>query len=439
MKKKNNITVLNFKETRTPKDTFSYYTHNAVYLFFYCICAVLIGIVTGAIDALFGIVLLRITDYRSENPFYFIPFLALAGLAIFFIYDRFGKETQSGMKLVFERAQNRRSQIRLRLIPFVTLSTWLTHLFGGSAGREGVAVQIGGTLGSFTAQKIMRHDKNSAEILTITGMAAGFGGLFRTPMAAIFFATEVICVGRIKIKALLPAFISAYTASFVSGDLGLEKFTVVSDITLNTDVQSVAALCMAGVFFGIAGGSFAFSIKKVKKLLSHLMPNPYVKIAATGAVISIFSLLLYNGRYSGLGTNLIADAVGGGEIYYWDFILKFIFTVVTLSAGYQGGEVTPLFAIGASLGVVLALLFNMPVLLFAALGYAAVFGAATNTLIAPIFIGVEVFGYQYMPYFFVVCVLAYIINGNNSIYSFEKKDQVISINNKRKIIIKHNT
>ncbi|MBQ8134338.1 MAG: chloride channel protein [Clostridia bacterium] len=436
--KKNNITVLNFKETRTPKDTFSYYAHNAVYLFFYCICALFLGIVTGAIDALFGIVLLQITDYRSENPYYFIPFLALSGLIIFYIYDRFGKETQSGMKLVFERAQNRRSEIRLRLIPFVTLSTWMTHLFGGSAGREGVAVQIGGTLGSFTAQKFIKRDKKSAEILTITGMAAGFGGLFRTPMAAIFFATEVISVGKIKVKALLPAFISAYTASFVSGYLGLEKFTVVSDITLNTDVQTIAALCMAGVFFGITGGSFAFALKKVKKLLSDLIPNPYVKIAAAGAVISIFSLLLYSGRYSGLGTNLIAAAVDGGEIYYWDFILKFVFTVVTLSAGYQGGEVTPLFAIGASLGAVLALIFNMPVLLFAALGYAAVFGAATNTLIAPIFIGVEVFGYQYIPYFFVVCVLAYITNGNNSIYSFESKNKVINIGNKRKIIIKQN-
>ena len=134
----------------------------------------------------------------------------------------------------------------------------------------------------------------------------------------------------------------------------------------------------------------------------------------------MISLLLYSGRYSGLGTNLINDALAG-NVYYYDFILKFILTVVTISVGFQGGEVTPLFAIGATLGAVIGIIFNLPVVLFAALGYAAVFGSATNTLIAPMFIGIEVFGYRYTPYFFAVCALAYIFNGNNSIYSKQRK------------------
>lgn len=417
--KKNNIITLNIKTAEEKPKDFKFYVKKVVHMVIFCICALVIGIITGAVDAVFGITLLKITGIREDDPFYYIPFLCLAGLLIFFIYDRFGKEIQGGMSLIFERAQNKRTMIKLRLIPLVTLSTWITHLFGGSAGREGVAVQIGGTIGSFVSQKLHLKNQNSAKILTISGMAAGFGGLFRTPIAAVFFATEVLSAGYIEVSALLPAMISAYTASYVSGKLGLDKFTVISDIAVNIDIYTIVIFFIAAVCFGIVGGGFAYLQKMAKKYMAKLMPNPYIKIAVTGAVISIFSLLLYGGRYSGLGTNIISAAFNDGEIYYWDFILKLVFTVVTLSAGFQGGEVTPLFAIGASFGAVIAVIFNMPVVLFAALGYAAVFGAATNTLIAPVFIGAEVFGYQYMPYFFVVCVIAYIFNGGNSIYSLQ--------------------
>ena len=383
----------------------------------FCILASGIGAITGAVDALFGIVLLELTDIRDGNPIWFIPFLAAAGIVIYFIYDRFGKETQNGMSLLFDRARNKRSEIKLRLIPFVTLSTWMTHLFGGSAGREGVAVQIGGTIGSFVARNVRLGNKNSVRVLTITGMAAGFGGLFRTPIAAVFFATEVLSAGHLDVTALLPALIASYTAGTVSGYLGLEKFSVVSDIEFHITLQTFFPFCIAAVSFGIIGGCFALLLRLAKKLVSRLITNPYIRIAFAGAVISILSLLLYCGRYSGLGTNLISACFNGGEVYYWDFILKFVLTILTISAGFQGGEVTPLFAIGATLGAIIASLTGMPVILFAALGYAAVFGAATNTLIAPMFIGAEVFGFQYMPFFFAACVIAYIFNGNNSIYT----------------------
>lgn len=425
IKPKNNIILLDFKTTeeKEPHDI-KFHIRQFADMVIFCVSAFLIGLVTGAADALFGIVLLDLTGIRQSSPIYFIPFLAPAGILIYFIYDRFGKETQNGMSLLFERARNNRTEIKLRLIPFVTLSTWMTHLFGGSAGREGVAVQIGGTIGSFTAKGLKIKNKNTAKILTISGMAAGFGGLFRTPLAAVFFASEVMTVGTLEVSALLPSIIAAYTASTVSGLLGLEKFSV--DLNLmdtDYDIKFYVLLCISGILFGIVGGLFAYVLPKCKKLLSALLKNPYLKIGLTGALISIASLLLYSGRYSGLGTNLITEAFGGGEIYAWDFVLKFIFTIVTLSAGFQGGEVTPLFSIGASLGAVLAAASGMPVLLFAAFGYAAVFGAAANTLIAPILIGAEVFGYEYIPFFFVVCSIAYVCNSNNSIYSLQLKKQ----------------
>ena len=389
----------------------------------FCVCALIIGIITGGADAVFGIVLLKITDIRDSAPYYFIPFLAFAGLIIYFIYDRFGKEVSQGMSLIFERAQDTAKIIKLRLIPFVTVSTWLTHLFGGSAGREGVAVQIGGTLGSYVAEKIKIKNKNTAKILTVTGMAAGFGGLFQTPIAAVFFATEVLCAGKLEMSAFLPALIAAYSACYVSSYLGLGKFTVEFDIEFHITTETLIPFCIAAILFGLIGGGFALAQKYAKKYSKKLITNPYLRIAVGGAAVSVFSLLLYNGRYSGLGTNIISASFNNEEIYYWDFILKLVFTIVTLSVGFQGGEVTPLFAIGASFGVIIAEMTGMPVLLFAALGYCAVFGAATNTLLAPIFIGAEVFGYKYIPFFFAACTIAYMFNGNNSIYSLQKREK----------------
>lgn len=426
MKNKENIIVLDFEHknhnsNQTEDTAEKTQLRKLGETLIFSLIALFIGAVVGIIDAFFGNVLLRITSFREEHYIYLIPFLGIAGLLIVFLYERFGKEIQNGMFLILERARNNISEIKIRLIPFVTLSTWITHLFGGSAGREGVAVQIGGTFGSFMAQKFNFKEKNSAKILTISGMAAGFGGLFRTPMAAIFFATEVLTDGTIEIGALLPSFVAAYTASFISGYFGLEKFSVGLDNVFELNVQNVTMLCLSGLIFGIVGGLFAFLMKTSKRLMSGLIENPYIRIFTSGAAISIASILLFSGRYSGLGTNIISAAFNGEDIYYWDFIVKMIFTIITISAGFQGGEVTPLFSIGVSLGAVIAMLSGMPVELFAAFGYAAVFGAATNTLIAPIFIGVEVFGFQYMPYFFAVCVIAYVSNGNNSIYSYDKR------------------
>ena len=175
----------------------------------------------------------------------------------------------------------------------------------------------------------------------------------------------------------------------------------------------------------MVGGLFAHVLGKMKKILGDLIKNPILKIFVIGIILSILLIVMHTGRYSGLGTNLISSSFNGSSIYNYDWILKFIFTIVTLAAGFQGGEVTPLFSIGASLGVFLGNLMGLPIELVAALGYACVFGGATNTFIAPIFIGAEVFGFEYVPLFFVACSLAYIFNGNKSIYSAQKISYIV--------------
>lgn len=381
-----------------------------------------VGVIVGAICALFGRVLLAIGTFRDEQITLLLPLLALAGLAIVFAYRTWSKGTDRGMSLVFDVGHGREDAISPRLVPLVMLSTWGTHLFGGSAGREGVAVQIGATVSHWIGRRLPFQDPGNTFLLI--GMAAGFAGLFRTPLAATVFAIEVLVAGRMEYRALFPALTASLAASMASGALGLEKFEVAVVASYALDPPGLGRLAVLGVAFGMAGGAFAWCLAHAKTLAARLLPNPYVRIAVMGIALSAILFALWQGRYCGLGTNLISAALNGDgkvAIIPWDWALKFALTIATLAAGYQGGEVTPLFSIGASLGVVLAGILGMPVEFCAALGYAAVFGGATNTLLAPILIGCEVFGFGNLPAFFIVCVVAYLFNMDKSIYALQER------------------
>ena len=207
-------------------------------------------------------------------------------------------------------------------------------------------------------------------------------------------------------------------ASFTSHALGLEKFVVTLTGTLDlSEKKNVFGILILGVAFGLTGRLFSFFLQKMKKILSEKIKSPFWRIGFGAVPLAVFLLLLHSGRYSGLGTNLIRESFHGGTVYAYDWILKLLLTIVTLAIGFQGGEVTPLFSIGATLGVVLSGILGLPAMTCAALGYAAVFGSATNTLLAPIMIGLEVFGPTEMLTFVIVCVIAYLMNGDRSIYA----------------------
>lgn len=378
------------------------------------VLSVLLGVIIGAMDALFGRILLGITELREVYSLYFIPFLSIAGVIIVFCYEKYGAGSQKGMGLVFDVGHGKVDKIPLRLIPFVMVGTWMTHLFGGSAGREGVAVQMGAATSHWFGKRV--PIEQASKIFLVTGMAAGFSGLFRIPLAATFFAMEVLTVGIMEYKALLPCLFAAFSACSVSAFLGLEKFCVPLKVSVTLDTFCLFKLLLLGIIFGCVGMLFARGLKWAKDFMAEKLSRPVMRIALIGAFLSVVFLLLHMGRYSGLGTNLISACFQGNTIYSYDWVLKIILTIITLAVGFQGGEVTPLFSIGASLGVVLAPVFGLPVLLVAALGYVAVFGSATNTLFAPVLIGAEVFGYTYLPYFVLVSAVAFAINGNRSIY-----------------------
>lgn len=380
----------------------------------------LLGVVVGAIDAIFGRVLIAITAFREANISYLLPFLALAGFIIVFVYKNYGKNIGRGMNLVFDVGEGKENKIPIRLIPFLMGCTWLTHLFGGSVGKEGAAVQMGAAFAYEAGKRI--PVRNAENIFLITGMAAGFAGLFRTPMAAVFFAMEVIVAGKMEYKALAPVFTASFAAYLTSGLCGLPKFEFIIPDKVTLDFENVLKLAVLGIIFGLVGGAFTFFLKHTKKFIAKKITNPYIRVLILGVCLSALFLLLWKGRYSGLSTNLMVDSLSSGtkKIYPWDWALKFILTILTISAGFQGGEVTPLFVIGSTLGVWTGALLGFPTSMAAGLGCAAVFGSATNTVLAPVFIGAEIFGYQNLPYFFVVCVVAYIFNTNQSIYSAQK-------------------
>ena len=364
---------------------------------YYILSALMIGLIVGGIDALFGRVLIAITDFRGRYIQIFIWFLPIAGLFICWMYHRFNEMSLKGMTLVLETAQGKRADIPLALVPLVMVGTWITHLFGGSAGREGVAVQIGATLSHWFARRFKFADNRT--------------------FAAVFFAMEVVVTGKMLYQAFLPSLVAAVTASTFSNALGLEKFAVPLKQSFNlSESKTMFYMVILGVSFGLTGRVFSVLLKRAKAFMGEKLANPYKRIGFVSIPLAIILFAFWNGRYCGLGTNLISQTFTGGEIFSFDWIIKLLLTVITLSIGFQGGEVTPLFSIGASLGFCLGNLFGISPVLCGALGYAAVFGSATNTVIAPFLIGIEVFGAKNALAFVLVCSIAYIVNGDRCIY-----------------------
>lgn len=385
-----------------------------------CAVAAAVGVAAGALAAVFGRGLLAIGAVRDAHPGRWLPFLPLAGAVIAWCYRRWGSRAGRGMGLVIDAAFDEEETIPRRLIPMIFLSTWATQLFGGSAGREGVAVQMGAALGRGAGRLLPMQ--NAKKLLLKAGMAAGFGGLFRTPFAAALFAVEVTAVGRLDLEALLPVLVASLTASWTSGALELEKFTVELTGLPVLDGPMALRLACLGLCFGLVGALFAIGLGRAKAFLGQRMHNPVARAALVGAVVAVASLACHWGRYSGLGTNLITAAFAGGTVYWYDWLAKLLFTVVTLAGGFQGGEVTPLFSIGASLGVWLAPLAGVPVPVAAAAGYCAVFGAASRTLLAPALIAGEVFGWDFLPFGLLCCAAARVCSGGATIYPAQRTE-----------------
>lgn len=376
------------------------------------VLAAAIGAVTGALDAVFGKGVDWATAVRETHRWLML-LLPAAGLLICLLYEKLGPECRRGIRLVFGSFDGDRQEIPARLIPLAVGSTWLGHLAGASVGREGVAVQMGATVSSLFARPI--RDGGARRVLLMSGVAAGFAGLFRTPITAVAFSAELFCQGSAEYAALLPAAAAAYTAYEVSGRLGVSPFSAQLGGPLPWDAAMLARVAVLGVVCGLAGALFARLMHCGHALLERCIPNAYLRVAAAGILAAAVGFCT-DGRYNGIGEALLAAPFGGGAVYAWDWLVKMLLTVLCLSVGFQGGEVLPLFTVGATLGAVVGPLLGLPAELAAGLGYTAVFCGGTNTFWAAVLVGAELFGLEYLPLFFLVCAVAYHCNGNASIY-----------------------
>lgn len=376
-----------------------------------------LSLLIGSVTAFFLTGLTWVSKQQSAYSwlFYLLPF---GGALISFFYKKMGKNAIQGNNLVIEQANGADEHIPLRLVPLTLFGTLMTHLLGGSAGREGTAVQMGGSIAEHVGQ-LLHLNKASRKIVIICGISGGFSAVFGTPLAGTVFGLEVLALGLIRHEALLPSFFSAYFSNLVVKGYGVSHIKYTMALAPAESSSLFFKLLVAGALFGLTGLIFSRSIVVIKKWYTKWMPEPVIRTFIGGTVVVLLALIINNRSYLGLSLPLL-DQAFSGEAHPFDFLGKLVFTVFTLGSGYQGGEVTPLFVIGATLGSSLASLLYLPVGFLAGLGFIGVFTGATNTPIACFIMGIELFGSENAIYLFLICVISYICSGNSGIYSAQK-------------------
>ena len=374
----------------------------------------LIGILAGAASALLLVSLNWATVWR-ESHLWIIALLPLGGLAIGLTYHYLGESVVKGNNQLLEEFHSPRKVIPFRMAPLVLFGTIATHFFGGSAGREGTAVQMGGAIADrFT--KLLNLNESDRKILLITGVSAGFASVFGTPLAGAVFAMEVFVTGRMRYESLVPSLLAAVVANYACHFLGVSHS--VYNIALVPDFDLIGLLwaILAGILFGIAAMIFSKATHFWGDLFRQKVSYPPLRPVIGGCIIAGGVWLMSSTRYIGLGLPVISAAFDAPLLPY-DFLMKILFTSFTLGAGFKGGEVTPLFFIGATLGNALAGFIPLPIALLAGMGFVAVFSGATNTPVACTLMGIELFGAESAVFIAIACFVAYLFSGHTGIYS----------------------
>jgi H+/Cl- antiporter ClcA len=390
----------------------------------------LLSVLVGSLVALFLWALDQVTllHWRQHWLLFLLP---LAGILIYSLYHFWGKGSESGNGLLIDGIHNSQTKVPASMAPLVLFTTLITHLFGGSAGREGTAVQMGGGLAAMFS-KWFTLKKEDHRLILMCGMAAGFAAVFGTPLAGAVFAVEVIVIGRIQYKEFLPCYFSSIVAHLVCLAWGIQHTTyrigfAGNDLLLHFDTILIAKTILAAMAFGLAAFLFAEAHLQVKTIFNKWVPIKWLIPVIGGLMIIGLCYLLNTQDYLGLG--VIAEKANGisivssfkeGAATPYSWFWKLLFTAITLGSGFKGGEVTPLFFIGATLGNTLAWILGAPTDVFAALGFIAVFAGATNTIFASTIMGCELFGTEFVLYFFIACFMARLASGYSSIYPTQR-------------------
>ncbi len=380
---------------------------------------VLVALITGAVGGLVGsafhLSVSHATAFRAAYP-WLLVLLPAAGLVIGLIYHLLHTENKNTNTII--DAIHLGDRVPLALVPTIYLATVITHLFGGSAGREGAALQIGGSLGNYVGN-LLRLDEKDMRIATLSGMSAVFAALFGTPLTATVFALEVISVGVLYYSALVPCLVSSLVALQIAALFGIapERFVLAFVPMPKLILLRVAGLALLCTLVSIL---FCLGMHQTEHLLRHLIPNDFLRVVVGGSVIVVLTLLLGTTEFNGAGMDSIARAVEQGVARPDAFFWKLLFTAVTLGSGFKGGEVVPCFFVGATFGCVAGALLGIPAGLAAAIGLVCVFCGAVNCPLASILLSVELFGSEALVFFALACGISYMLSGYFGLYSSQK-------------------
>lgn len=381
------------------------------------VLAVLTGLSVGFISSLFARVLKFVTNYRTEH-FWVFFLLPVSGLIIVFLYQKFGQE-DGGTNQVLSTIRSQ-DDVPFRSAPLIFVSTILTHFAGGSAGREGAAIQLGGSIGNQLGSWF-HLDEEDRHVMVMCGMSAAFSAVFGTPMAAAVFSMEVVSVGIMYYAALVPCVIASIIASKFAAGFGInpESFHVVNipELTIETGLKMVLVAVACAAISII----FCMALQGVSKLYAKFSENPYIRIIAASAIIIVITLFLRTSDYMSAGNNLIELAVENGQARPLDFFWKLVLTALTMRAGFRGGEIVPSFCIGATFGCIMGHLISLSPSICAAAGMAALFCGVTNCPITSILIAFELFGFRGASYYLIAVSISYAVSGYYGLY----KDQTI--------------
>jgi H+/Cl- antiporter ClcA len=375
----------------------------------------IVAFLAGSASAFFLVSLNSVTEYREAN-LWIIALLPVGGFIIGWVYHRFGTAVVKGNNQLLEEFYNPQRTIPLRMAPLVLFGTLATHLFGGSAGREGTAVQMGGAIADqFT--KWFKLSKEDRKILITIGVAAGFASVFGTPLAGAVFALEWLVIGRIRYEAILPAFLGAYVADYAcTGFWNVHHTHYNIDLIPEINIQNLLWIIPSGIIFGLAGRLFAKATHLWYDLFRSKIAYPPLRPVIGGAIVVLLVWMMGTTKYIGLGIPTIVESFSENLPWY-DSLVKIFMTSLTLGAGFKGGEVTPLFYTGATLGNALSVIIPLPMALLAGAGFVGVFAGATNTPLACTLMGIELFGAESGIFIGLACVLAYIFSGHAGIYN----------------------